>query len=80
MSWFGDVCLSRTLVNAGILLEKNLGGGKTIDHCFFKTIGYCFYCSFYCFFENFRGAEVVLGGAPAPCSRKPECILLLIIS
>ena len=44
--------------------------GDSIDH-FFKTIGYCFCCFFYCFSENFRGAKVVLGGGGAPCSRKP---------
>ena len=43
--------------------RKNLRGQKTIGHCF-KTICYCTYCSFYCFFENFRGAKVVFGGAP----------------
>ena len=37
--------------STGFLLEKNfkVEGQKTIDHCFFKTIGYCFSCSFYCF-------------------------------
>ena len=29
--------------------KKFKGGGKTIEHCFFKTTCYCFYCSFYCF-------------------------------
>ena len=40
--------------DSGFLLEKNLrggGGGKTINHCFLKTIGCCFYCSFYCFLK-----------------------------
>ena len=53
--------------HAGFLLEKNLRGGtKTIDHCFLKTICYCFYHFFYCFLENYRRAKVVLGGALVP--------------
>ena len=34
------------------------GGGETIVHCFLNS-NYCFYCSFYYFLENFRGAKVV---------------------
>ena len=37
----------------------------------FKTIGYCFYCSFYCFSE-ILGGKSRFGGRPCPpCSRKP---------
>ena len=46
-----------TFNNSGFLLEKNLGGQKIIDHRFFKTIGYCFYCSFYCFSKILGGAN-----------------------
>ena len=56
-------------VVTGFLLEKNLRGQKTIDHCF-KTKGYCSYSSFYCFFEilggqtSFRGKKSFLGAPP----------------
>ena len=62
---------------SGFLPEKNLrGGAKEINHCFFKTLGYCSYCSFYCFRKFYGGkrllgGEVILGAPPAPCSKKP---------
>ena len=54
---------------SGFLPEKNLEGAKDNRPLFFKTVAYYFCCSFYCFL-NFRGAKVVLGGAPR--SRKPR--------
>ena len=59
---------------------KKFNGAKNNRPLFFKTIGYCFYCSFYCFFENFRRqtpfreGKSRFGGAPLPPpprSRKP---------
>ena len=35
-------------VTPGNLLEKMMGGQKTMGHCF-KIIGYCLYCYFHCF-------------------------------
>ena len=37
--------------------RKNLRGSEDNRPLVFKTIGYCFYCSFCCFFENFRGQK-----------------------
>ena len=45
----------------GFLLEKNLRGAKDNRPLFFKTIGYCFHCSFYCFFK-ILGCRRLLGG------------------
>ena len=53
----------RTDPTAGFLL-KNFKGRKTIDHCFLNDR-----LLFYLFFLLFRE---ILGGAPLPCSRKPE--------
>ena len=49
--------------------RKKFRGGHNRP-TFFKTIDYCFYCSFHCFFKNFRGqtpfrrTKVVLGEHP----------------
>ena len=67
---------------SGFLLKTNLRGGDN-RLLFFKTIGYRLYCSFYCFFENFRGAnafwgEFVVEGRPLPpYSRNPACVCCL---
>ena len=47
----------------GFLLEKNLRGGGAKDNrpLFFRTIGCCFYCSFYCF-SKILGGKRLLGG------------------
>ena len=67
----------RHIGNPGFLLEK----------IFFKTIGYCFYCSFYCFFENFRMVKCLLGGksrfgghppAPPVAESQNQCICLAV--
>ena len=53
--------------NIWLSARKNLSWGKRQYAIVFKTIGYCFYCSFYCFL-NFWGPNVFwgrsLGGAP----------------
>ena len=51
------------------LVENNLRGGKTIDHCFLETISNCFYCPFYCFLKTLGGQKSFLLGRPH--SRKP---------
>ena len=50
--------------NPGFLQEKNLRGVKDNRPLFFKTIGYCFYCSFYGFCKNFRGQKSFWGAPP----------------
>ena len=73
---------SKFVLHSAFLLEKKfkVGGGGAKDHrpLFFKTIGYFFYCSFYCFFENFRGQTPFLGGPCPPCSRKPALRMFCI--
>ena len=61
------------ICQSGFLPEKNLRGAKDNRPLFFKTIGYCFYCSFYGFFENFRGAKVVL---PSPVAESQPMVWL----
>ena len=61
------------LVYIWLSAGQNLGGGGAKDNrpLFFKTIGYCFYCSFYCF-SKILGGKSRFGGRPLPpCSRKP---------
>ena len=61
--------------------RKKFKGGNNRPS-FFKTIGYCFYCSFYCFSKilrgqtPFRGAKVVLGGAPCPPVAESQNLLI----
>ena len=54
---------------SGFLLERNLRGGETIDHWFFKTIGYCFYCSFYYFLKILGEQRVAPPGSIAYFTR-----------
>ena len=51
--------------------RKKFRGGDNRP-LFFKTIGYCSYCYFYCFSKILGGQTSFRGGAP-PCSRKPAC-------
>ena len=52
--------------------RKKFKGAKDNRSLFFKAIGYCFYCPFYCFSKILGGkrllggAKAVLGGAPCP--------------
>ena len=47
--------------------RKNLGGGaKDNRPLFFKTRGYCFYCSFYCFLTILGGKSRFGRAPPAP--------------
>ena len=39
---------------------------------FFKTIHYCFYCSFHCFLKLLAGEKSFWGRPLPPSSRKPE--------
>ena len=65
------------------MLEK-IGGGGAKDNrpLFFKTIGYCFYCSFYCFSKILggqtpsRGAKSFWGAPPAPPVAESQSTLL----
>ena len=41
--------LGKRQYGSGFLPEKNLRGAKGNRSLFYKTIGYCFCCSFYCF-------------------------------
>ena len=50
------VKIIRTLAT-GFLPEKNLRGVKDNRPLFFKTIDYCFYCSFYCFSKILGGQK-----------------------
>ena len=55
--------------------KKFKGGAKDNKPLFYKTIGYCFYCSFL-FIENFSEAKVVLGAPPVAESQNYFRVLL----
>ena len=55
-----------------------------MDHRFFKIIGYCFYCSFYCSSKNLGGKRL-LGGTPLPPIAEsqsciPSAVMLLYLT
>ena len=56
--------------------KNYLRAGKRESTIVFKTIGYCFYCSF---LENFRGKRL-LGEAKVVLSERPPCSSFLALS
>ena len=70
---------------SGFLLEKDLGRGEAKENrtLFFKTIGYYFYCSFYCF-SKFQGGKRLLGGKSrfgrTPESRSSFRLIFLLLA